>query len=73
MVCKGILLYTTFILSMLYIGGVDSIYDQGYFIPATIVVATLIYVCYKTISEQELDTLLLTKVFGKYNEEDDEW
>lgn len=44
LILKGILLYTTMILAMLYICGVDSIYDNGYFLPATGIVALLIYI-----------------------------
>lgn len=61
---KGILLYTTMILAMLYICGVDSIYDNGYFFPATGIVALLIYICYKTITEEEADILSGNKLFG---------
>lgn len=61
---KGILLYTTIISAMLYVCGVDSIYDNGYFFPATGIVALLIYICYKTITEEEADILSGNKLFG---------
>lgn len=64
LILKGILLYTTMILAMLYICGVDSIYDNGYFLPATSIVALLIYICYKTITEEEADILSGNKLFG---------
>jgi hypothetical protein len=64
LILKGILLYTTMIAAMLYICGVDSIYDNGYFIPATGIVALLIYICYKTITEEEADILSGNKLFG---------
>lgn len=64
LILKGILLYTTMILVMLYICGVDSIYDNGYFLPATGIVALLIYICYKTITEEEADILSGNKLFG---------
>ena len=64
LILKGILLYTTMILAMLYICGVDSIYDNGYFLPATGIVALLIYICYKTITEEEADILSGNKFFG---------
>lgn len=64
LILKGILLYTTMILAMLYICGVDSIYDNGYFLPATGIVALLIYICYKTITEEEADILSGNKLFG---------
>lgn len=64
LILKGILLYTTMILAILYICGVDSIYDNGYFFPATGIVALLIYICYKTITEEEADILSGNKLFG---------
>ena len=64
LILKGILFYTTIIVAMLYICGVDSIYDNGYFFPATGIVALLIYICYKTITEEEADILLGNKLFG---------
>lgn len=64
LILKGILLYTTMILAMLYICGVDSIYDNGYFLPATGIVTLLIYICYKTITEEEADILSGNKLFG---------
>lgn len=64
LILKGILLYTTMILAILYICGVDSIYDNGYFLLATGIVALLIYICYKTITEEEADILSGNKLFG---------
>ena len=49
---------------MLYICGVDSIYDNGYFLPATGIVALLIYICYKTITKEEVNILSGNKLFG---------
>ena len=64
LVLKGLLLYTTMVMAMFSICGVDSIYDQGYFFPATGIVALLMYVCYKTITEEEFDILSGNKLFG---------
>lgn len=72
LVFKGILLYITIIVSFLFVGGVDSLYDNGYFTLSVVIVAALIYACYKTISKEDADTLLLTKYFGG-EESDDEW
>lgn len=73
LVFKGILLYTTIIAVILFIGGVDSIYDNGYFTEGIILVAGMIYACYKCINEKECDILLLNKYLGMPEEEDDEW
>lgn len=64
LILKGILLYTTIIAAMLYICVVDSIYDNGYFLPATGIVALLIYICYKTITGEKADILSGNKLFG---------
>lgn len=72
LVLKGILLYTTFIVCILSVMGIDSIYDQGYFFIDIALCASLIYTCYKTISEKDLETLSLNKYFGEDKEENDE-
>ena len=64
LILKGILLYTTIIVAMLYICGMDSIYDNGYFLLATGIMALLIYICYKTITEEEANILSGNKLFG---------
>lgn len=56
LILKGILLYTTMILAMLYICGVDSIYDNGYFLPATGIVALLIYIYATRLSQKRKPT-----------------
>ena len=70
LILKGILLYTTIILTTIYICGVDSIYDNGYFLPATGIVALLIYICYKTITEEEADILSGNKFFGGLHDDE---
>ena len=42
---------------MLAIGGIDSLYDNGYFFETILVVGGLIYLCKKTISEEEFNIL----------------
>lgn len=74
LVFKGILFYTTFIVCMVSVMGIDDIYDKGYFFADIALCAALIYACYKTISEEEFNILSLNKYFGgKPEEEDDEW
>lgn len=60
---KGVLLYITFIVCMLAIGGIDSLYDNGYFFETILVAGGLIYLCKKTISEEEFNILSLYKFF----------
>ena len=68
LILKGILLYTTIIVVILYVCGVDSIYNNCYFFPATGIVALLIYICYKTITNEELDILSGVNLFGKLSD-----
>lgn len=56
-ILKGLLLWVTGFAVMLFLSGVDSIVDQGNLIPWLIVCATLCYLCYKFISEKELEIL----------------
>lgn len=65
LVFKGILLYITFIVCMLSAMGIDDIYDKGYFLIDIVICAGLVYACHKTISEEELNILLM----NKYTEE----
>lgn len=64
---KGALLYITFIVCFLVIGGIDSLYDEGYFFETIIVVAGLIYLCERTISKEEFEVLSLNVFFSKHN------
>lgn len=73
LVFKGILLNTTFIVYVSSTIGIDNIYNQGYFFIDVVICAGLIYTCYKTINEAELDILTLNKYLGGKLEEDDKW
>lgn len=64
LILKGILVYTTIILTLCYIGGIDNLFDNGYILPATGIVALLIYICYKNITKEELYILSGDKLFG---------
>lgn len=61
LIIKGVLLYVTTLVTLLYMMGIDSIYDNGYFIHGLIPVLILIGVCYKTINKEELEILTLNK------------
>ena len=49
--------------------GINSIYDNGYFFYSVMLVAALIFVCYKTISKEELEILTLYKYLTDSNED----
>ena len=52
-IIKGILLWTTAFVTILFVAGVDSIYDNGYFFQTLIAVVVMIFCCCKLISEEE--------------------
>ena len=52
-IIKGISLWTTAFVTILFVAGVDSIYDNGYFFQTLIAVIVMIFCCYKLISEEE--------------------
>ena len=60
-IIKGILLWTTGFVTILFVAGVDSIYDNGYFFHGLILVLVLVGVCYKNINKEELEMLTLYK------------
>ena len=61
LIIKGVLLYVTTLVTLLYMMGIDSVYDNGYFFHGLILVAILIGVCYKTIDKEELGILTFNK------------
>lgn len=63
------LLYITTLVTMIFMMGVDSIYDRGYFFYGIMLVAALIFVCYKTINKEELEVLTLCKYLNDSDEE----
>ena len=68
-IIKGILLWTTTFVIILFIAGIDSIYENGYFFQTLIAVVVMIFCCYKLISEEEFKVLSLYKWFNKIIEE----
>ena len=63
------LLYVTTFAVLIFIAGVESIYEHGYFIHSIIVCAVLCCACYKLISRKEFDILTFSKWFDKLEEE----
>lgn len=64
LITKGVLLYVTILVTLLYMMGIDSIYDNGYFFHGLILVLILVGVCYKTIDKEELEILTLNRYFS---------
>lgn len=65
LILKGVLLWVTAFAVILFISGVDSLYDNGYLFQALIAVAVMIFCCYKLISEEEFKILSLYRWFNK--------
>ena len=65
LILKGILLWTTGFVTILFVAGVDSIYDNGYFFQTLIAVVVMIFCCYKLISKEEFEVLSLYRWFNK--------
>lgn len=61
LIYKGVLLYVTTLISVLWICGIEFLVDKGYFIPYTLIMVSLIYLCYKIISIREFYVLSLYK------------
>lgn len=68
LIIKGMLLYMTTLVIMLFIIGIDSIYDQGYFFYGIMLIAVLIFMCYKTINKEELEMLTISKYLNDSDE-----
>lgn len=63
LILKGILLWATFLMSALFISGIDKM-SISYIIISLIILSILYCICYKTISENEFETLTFCKYFG---------
>lgn len=61
LIIKGMLLYITILVTIIFMMGIDSIYDNGYFFHGLILVLVLVGVCYKNINKEELEMLTLYK------------
>ena len=60
-IIKGILLWTTAFVTILFVLGVDGIYDSGYFLQILTAIAAMIFCCHRLISEKEFEILTLSK------------
>ena len=68
LIIKGVLLYVTTLVTIIFMMGINSIYDNGYFFYSVMLVAALIFVCYKTINKEELEMLTLYKYLTDFDE-----
>lgn len=58
---KGILLYTTILVIMLFIMGIDSIFDNNLVLEWILTIAILLILCYKLLSNEDIRILTLDK------------
>lgn len=65
LILKGILLWVSLLVTLIWICGLDSIVEQGYFIPYTSVMLLLILLSYRTISYREFLILSLDRFFTR--------
>lgn len=65
LILKGMLLWITAFAAVIFILGVDSIYDNGYLFQTLIAVVVMVFCCYKLISEEEFKILSLYRWFNK--------
>ena len=66
LILKGLLLWTCPpLVTLIWICGLDSIVEQGYFIPYTFLMLLLILLSYRTISYREFLILSLDRFFTR--------
>ena len=70
LIIKGIMLWITAFVTILFVLGVDGIYDSGYFFQTLIAVVVMIFCCYRLISEKEFEVLSLYRWFNKITGEE---
>lgn len=68
LIFKGVLLWVTALAILIFIVGVESIYEHGYYVHAILICAALCYTCYKLISKEEFDILTLSKWLNELEE-----
>lgn len=68
LISKGVLLWVTTFAVLIFIVGVEGIYEQGYYVYAILICAALCYTCYKVISKEEFDILTFAKLFDELEE-----
>jgi hypothetical protein len=61
LILKGFLLGVTILLTMLYICGIDSLYDNNILLLSSIVVGVLLLLCYILLTEEDVNILTFNK------------
>ena len=63
LIIKGVLLYVTILSVLLYMMGIDSIYDKGWFLHGIVIIGFLVILCRKFISREDIEILTLSRYF----------
>ena len=58
LIIKGMIVWVTILSTLLFIAGIDSIYDNGYFFQTLIAVMTMCYACFKFVSKEEYKRIM---------------
>lgn len=58
LIIKGMMVWVTILSTLLFIAGIDSIYDNGYFFQTLIAVMTMCYACFKFVSKEEYKRIM---------------
>lgn len=61
MLLKGLLIYSTILFTLLFMCGVDSIYDNGYFFEWSLIEGILLLLCYTFIRVRDFKSLTFVK------------
>ena len=69
LILKGTMLWITAFVTILFVAGVDSIYNNGYFFQTLMAVAVMIFCCYKLISKEEFKKVTFYNLL-KLNEDE---
>lgn len=68
LILKSILLSITFTVCVFSVIGIDSLYDNGYFLIDIVICVGLILLCKWTMSEKDIQALF----FNRFMDDDDE-
>ena len=58
LIIKGMMVWITILSTLLFITGIDSIYDNGYFFQTLIAVMIMCYACFKFVSKEEYKKIM---------------
>ena len=58
LIIKGMMVWITILSTLLFITGIDSISDTGYFFQTLIAVMKMCYACFKFVSKEEYKRIM---------------